>query len=217
MYLLLWAVLVILSTTTTTNVVLAEDAELEFNYLPVAHVRTDPILSQTCLSDHVHTFYGPQLVRPEVTTNDLVRSYPAKHTGLVKENKSLYWHPTIYRYDPDTGLYTIDDIYYTSVYYFWDTTETTFTFPKGFRMIAKDVNAFTECTVGSFKACQRSNCYTENTFFPSRACDMLEITMDFPTCWDGRIDSPDHVSHVVYADDCPSTHPKRIPLVSISV
>jgi hypothetical protein len=39
-----------------------EDPELEMNYLPVANVRTDPIISQTCLSDHVHTtVYGPTI------------------------------------------------------------------------------------------------------------------------------------------------------------
>lgn len=60
---------------------------------PIANVRTDPIISQTCLSDHVHTFLGPPLVRPEVTTEDLVASDPANHSGLVLENKSLYWYP----------------------------------------------------------------------------------------------------------------------------
>ena len=30
--------------------------------LPVGHVRTDAILQKNCLSDHVHTFYGPPLL-----------------------------------------------------------------------------------------------------------------------------------------------------------
>lgn len=49
---------------------------------------------------------------------------------------------------------------------------------------------------------------------------MLEVTMDFPTCWNGELDSDDHRSHVVYADEddlCPETHQSNIPLVSISV
>ena len=28
--------------------------------LPIGHARVDPILQDNCLSDHVHTFYGPQ-------------------------------------------------------------------------------------------------------------------------------------------------------------
>merc|ERR1719277_2506086 len=45
--------------------------------------------------------------------------------------------------------------------------------------------------------------------------------MDFPTCWDGRTDSPDHKSHVVYADldddSCPESHPQVIPTVQVSI
>jgi len=87
-------------------------------------------------------------------------------------------------------------------------------------MIAKDTDAFVEC-VGKWKECTRPDgCQTQNGFFPDRACTMLEITMDFPTCWNGKIDSKDHISHVKYPredDSCPTSHPKRIPLVSISV
>lgn len=92
-----------------------EDPELEMNYLPVANVRTDPIISQTCLSDHVHTFYGPPLVRPDVTTDELIASASAQHTGNVEENKSLYWHPAVYRFNKATKTFTLDTIHYFSV------------------------------------------------------------------------------------------------------
>jgi hypothetical protein len=42
--------------------------------------------------------------------------------------------------------------------------------------------------------------------------------IDFPWCWDGRLDSGDHVSHVIYPDDpreCPASHPRVIPQLSI--
>lgn len=205
----------------------AGEAELEFNYLPIANVRTDPIINQECLSDHVHTFYGPPLVAPSVTTDDLIASKPEDHSGLVEENKSLYWHPSIYRVSSD-GVYTLDEIHYSSVYYFWDTgkNKKTHAFPKGFRMIASDREAFTECVVGNFKPCTRTDdCNipegVDKTFFPAEACDMLEITMDFPSCWDGRIDSDNHRDHVVYRkdddDSCPKSHKKEIPTLSISI
>lgn len=57
------------------------------DYLPVGTVRTDPIISQDCLSDHVHTFVGPQLLRPEVTYEDLVNSDISINSGNVVENK----------------------------------------------------------------------------------------------------------------------------------
>ena len=115
-------------------------------------------------------------------------------------------------------------------YYQWTKGEKTWAFPKGFRMIAADSTAFAKCVVSGgkscdgkkcFKACARADCATENTFFPTQACELLEVTMDFPTCWDGRVDSPDHKSHVVYGDQeensCPATHTKRIPTVSVSI
>lgn len=214
------------SLTTAWSSLATSEAELEFNYLPIAHVRTDPIISDSCLSDHVHTFYGPPLVSPSVTTDDLIATDPSDHSGLVEENKSLYWHPSIYRVSSD-GVFTLDEIYYASVYYFWDTQaeKKTRSFPKGFRMIASDREAFTECVVGDFKPCARADgCEVPDgveTFFPSLACDMLEITMDFPSCWDGRIDSPDHKDHMAYPDEeddsCSAPHDEQVPTLSISI
>lgn len=43
--------------------------------------------------------------------------------------------------------------------------------------------------------------------------------MRFPTCWDGRLDSEDHQSHVAYAEEgefnapCPESHPLRLPKI----
>ena len=31
---------------------------IKMDFLPLADVRTDPIINPTCLADHVHTFYG---------------------------------------------------------------------------------------------------------------------------------------------------------------
>ena len=65
---------------------------MKMDFLPLGDVRTDPIINPTCLSDHVHTFYGAQRMRPETTYEDL-RSADG-NSGNVVENKSLYWHPT---------------------------------------------------------------------------------------------------------------------------
>jgi len=198
---------------------------IKMDYLPVAHVRTDPIISQTCLSDHVHTFYGPQLVHPETDYDDLIATTTSQNTGNVEENKSLYWHPTVYKYDRSTGTYTRDVIAQTSSYYIWDNELDTRAFPNGFRMIAGTKgntggdfpNAFAECVNPS--PCVGGDCYTENDFLPATACEELEVSMSFPTCWDGRLDSDDHTSHVAYTLDgefdgeCPSSHPQRFPQI----
>lgn len=198
---------------------------IKMDFLPIGHVRTDPIISQTCLSDHVHTFYGAQAVRPETDYDTLINTNDDQNTGNIEENKSLYWHPTVYQYDQDTKTYTRNTIAQSSAYYIWDNTVNgrAVAFPHGFKMIAglkgnsggDFPNACAECVNPS--NCQRADCSTGNTFFPSQACDELEVSMTFPSCWDGRLDSADHTSHVAYTmdgeldGDCPSSHPNRLP------
>jgi len=62
-------------------------------YLPIGHLRTDPILSRECLSDHVHTFYGPPMLHPSVTFDELRSAGNTREatSGNVLENQSLYW------------------------------------------------------------------------------------------------------------------------------
>ena len=59
--------------------------------------------------------------------------------------------------------------------------------------------------------------------FPMESCAELEVSMAFPTCWDGvNIDSEDHMSHVSYDieggrfdADCPATHPVKLPEIQL--
>lgn len=91
---------------------------LHQHFLAAGHIRSDPIITQTCLPDHVHTFYGPsQMLHPAVTSQELRDSSPAQTTGGIKENKSLYWHPTIYRHDRHTEKYDRQEIDFGSAYY----------------------------------------------------------------------------------------------------
>lgn len=71
------------------------------DFLPVGHVRTDPIINPNSLSDHVHTFYGPPLLYPKVTFDDLRNSDPNLSSGNIMENQSLYWHPAVYHVAAD--------------------------------------------------------------------------------------------------------------------
>ena len=69
---------------------------MAMEYVPVGHLRTDPIISQECLSDHVHTFYGPPKIHPSVTYEELRSGKnggipPEATSGNVLENQSLYW------------------------------------------------------------------------------------------------------------------------------
>ena len=62
-----------------------------------------------------------------------------------------------------------------------------------------EAKAGAECVGPS--PCERADgCESDDTsFFPSTACAELEVSLSFPTCWDGiNIDSENHRSHVSY-------------------
>jgi hypothetical protein len=109
---------------------------MKMDFLPLGDVRTDPIINPDCLSDHVHTFYNINTLRPEISYEDLRNT--DGNSGNVEENKSLYWHPTVYEVDIDSGgqrTYRKVGIYFASMYYIW-TTGSAAAFPDGFKMVA---------------------------------------------------------------------------------
>mmetsp|Transcript_6632 Transcript_6632/g.7709 ORF Transcript_6632/g.7709 Transcript_6632/m.7709 type:complete len:528 (+) Transcript_6632:87-1670(+) len=210
-------------------------------YKTSGHVRSDPILSQTCVSDHVHTFYGPQQFHPDTTNEDLRTSDPNFSTSKFVENQSLYWHPSIYRVDTDAATgektYELAEVSFAGPYYRWDKdapSPTVEPFPKGFQMIAgfpvdgkveDGVNLFSECLCP--KDCTRSDgCETESDLFPADACGEMGIAMAFPTCWNetaGLGDTNDHISHMAYTLDgtvegeCPIGFGRRLPQIQLFV
>lgn len=191
--------------------------------LPLGNVRTDPLLHPTCLTDHVHTFYGVNAsLRPETTYSDMRNA--KGNSGNVEENKSLYWHPAVYMVS--NGRYTLAPVWFGSAYYVWQTGQPT-AFPNGFNMIARGSNekARMMFTCEAPYPCEREDCSTSGSSnFPSNACAVLEVSLVFPSCWDGvNTQSADMMSHVSYdieADSlgsfdgpCPSSHPVKIPEV----
>merc|ERR1719379_1036230 len=114
---------------------LVDATSVKMDYLPIGHARVDPILRDDCLSDHVHTFYGPQSgVDPRRINSSnqqlelhakLLATDISENTGNVEENKSLYWHPTVYKYNRKTNTYTRDIMAQSTAYYVWETGQTT--------------------------------------------------------------------------------------------
>lgn len=58
--------------------------------------------------------------------------------------------------------------------------------------------------------------YMPNKTFTDANCPQgLRLELQFPSCWNGELDSDDHKSHVAYPDlvgngNCPPTHTKRL-------
>ena len=175
----------------------AAGTSMKIDYLRLANVRTDPITHPDGPSPHVHSFYGATEAAPG-TTYEALRN-AAGNTGNVEENKSLYWHPTIYRYVD--GQYEIQDTSYFSTYYMWPTGETT-AFPDGLKMIGGGAGyeaARQEADCSNPGPCPDGVCDRWNDFFPATSCDELELSMLMPSCWDGvNLDSADHRAHMAY-------------------
>ena len=197
----------------------------KMDFLPLADVRTDPIVAPpTCLADHVHTFYGATAsLRPEMSYDDMLAA--KGNSGNVKENKSLYWHPTLYKLNH--GTHEKADVWFGTAYYVWKTgggKGYTKAFPNGFKMIAKGSHApqkarvrftceaprpcdstATDCRISGDRIvppppCPNTdpseNCFTE---LPQTACAVMEASIVFPSCWDGNSsDSHNHMDHVAY-------------------
>lgn len=210
---------------------------LEENF-PAGHARSDPIISQTCASGHVHTFYGPKNFHPDTTYEDL-RDTPARFSSSSwVENQSLYWHPTVYEVADNgdgTKTYTRAKSKLTA-YYRWDQSAlpAVEAFPPGFRMIAHSNdegadkgeiggqhNLFVECCRDGTQDCETFGFLT----FPNIKCDLMEIFFSMPTCWDGQSlgDDNDHKSHMKYTTNgkvngpCPPGYPRRLPQIELNV
>jgi len=94
---------------------------------------------------------------------------------------------------------------------------------KGSMAICHRCLAASERTMGGNGApCDSS----DTAEFPNKPCPGgIRATVIFPSCWDGKnTDSPDHQSHVAYqpgsalaGDQCPTTHPVRIPQVMYEI
>ncbi|KAF3020177.1 hypothetical protein E8E14_010208 [Neopestalotiopsis sp. 37M] len=129
-----------------------------------------------------------------------------------------------------------------TVYYmrpFSGTNKNTTVFPPGFRMLAGDptlrnrtdsfANICHRCLAASDRLMGGDGAPCDaNDFksFPPKMCaGGIRATVIFPSCWDGKnLDSPDHRTHVAYGpgqalagDQCPDTHPVRIPQVMYEI
>ena len=222
----------LLASLTSVCQVLVGATSSKMDFLALGHVRTDPVTDpascgdgQPGLSGHVHTYYGATAsLRPTTTYEELRKA--CSNSGNVKENKSLYWHPSIYRFDKSTGLYNIETPVFATAYYIWrDAGDgTTKAFQDGFQMIARQgiggakTRAEFNCA-GNQDPCdpkerEGGDCTPLHTCeapvqgdggsfaykcFPPVQCSELEIKIVFPACSNGKKTSSDHMSHVAYA------------------
>jgi len=96
-------------------------------------------------------------------------------------------------------------------------------FPSGLKMLIRDRNnSRTDVRWFCSGLTEGNNgIYRESPYDcdPNTAQKYVSVRITFPQCGNGRLDSADHISHMVFAGEngCPSTHPNKFVRLSITV
>jgi hypothetical protein len=175
---------------------------------------------------HLHTFFGNTGANADSTTESLLESGNSSCRGGVV-NRSAYWVPSMIDTRTNTAVMPTTSSFYYKSGYRGVRPQDIQPFPRGLRMIAGDPRHTSSNHVpGAWRyTCHNHN--TEATTGPSipncSVGDDVRLEIFFPQCWTGRgpggeenVDSPDHTSHMAYANGrgCPASHP--VPLIEIT-
>jgi hypothetical protein len=194
-------------------------------------LRDDPIVypDQPGASHHKHAFYGNTRANARSTRASLLEG---RTTCTDRKDLAAMWVPTAQI--KKGGDWRNATPHRERTYYFpsiRDALGTTHTLPKDLKYIGGDPHAgsWRQNPAVSWFCGERSpvrpwpyNCGPYQT--PRE--DGVRAVVAMPYCWDGWLDSADHVSHVIYPAPndrtphtnpapCPNSHPVNIPSVSI--
>lgn len=176
---------------------------------------------------HHHTFFGNTSLNYKSNLTSLSTTGSSTCDGGTANN-SAYWIPSIVDTSDNTPL--VPD---RSMFYYKTTPGLPILNapPKGLRMIAGNSRASSEADAGRgrFSCNPGPNStnpgdkwhYTIPTGDYCNVGDVIQFTIQFPQCWDGKnLDSPNHQDHMRYENyysGCPTTHPVAIPQITMNV
>lgn len=177
---------------------------------------------------HLHMFYGNTATDANSTADSLANSGGSTCAGGIG-NRSGYWMPALIdTLDGTPQVPTGVQTYYKSGPHPGSQIQS---LPTGLRMIAGNSKATTAAATNSIAT--RFVCISSTSIGPSlgyipgdcAAGSQVWAMIVFPSCWDGvNLDSPDHKSHMSYAvgdpssatgQGCPSTHPVKLPEITM--
>ncbi|ROO63196.1 F5/8 type C domain-containing protein [Micromonospora sp. Llam0] len=186
----------------------------------VSHLKSDdPIVFPNRPGDsHNHTFMGNTTTDAASTTQSLLAGGTLCR---VPGDRSGYWMPTLFNGDTPVPPVGHQVIYYKSGVRDYTSVRP---FPAGLRFLVGSPTTTAAQFVASpayQKGWECGDSY-DNVDFPATcpAGTQLNIRMQAPSCWDGRhLDTPDHVSHIVYPVDgvCPDDHPVAVPMIEFKM
>ena len=170
----------------------------------------DPIVmpGHTGMS-HLHEFFGNTTTNENSTGASLLAG---STTCSDSNNLSAYWVPALYQ--DGTRVAPVS----ARVHYEGRGANVT-AFPAGFMALTgrTDQSAAWGCATRGAQPTFGTSVATVPTCDPG---SRLVAQITFPQCWDGTsLDSADHISHLALASGnvCPTSHPVRVPQVTLTV
>jgi hypothetical protein len=166
---------------------------------------------------HLHTYFGNSAADASSTTDSIRNSGNSTCRGGTA-NRTAYWVPALLDAAGRPQKPRSLEVYYKSGYNGIKPADIK-AFPSGLRIIAGSAKSSSAQRV-AYWGCVNNYIGHPGSIPNCSAGDLLQMTIEFPQCWDGvHLDSTDHVSHVAYPQNgsCPSTHPVAIPAITFNV
>lgn len=188
------------------------------------------IVNPGVVSGHVHSIVGGSNFDKSMTYESTQAS--GCTTAAVSVDKSNYWTPQLYYYDPKATTYEAIPIDVVNTYYLPRAGKDgkVQAFPDGLRMISgspfrRDYNsARPDDNAVSYVCLDYAGGHKgdpewaqRNSFFNHNCPNGMRAQVFFRSCWDGvNLDSADHMSHMAWPSggvdggECPKSHPVRL-------
>jgi len=163
---------------------------------------------------HLHMFFGNTGTNANTTDSSLLDSGGGTCNGF-ELNRSAYWTPALL--DGKGNVVVPEHII---LYYKTKFPGEAQPLPVGLKMISGSAGSSFDVSSVLYWSCGGSgHAYNKSNHIPDCGGDIINASIAFPECWDGRnLDSADHRSHLRFVDGaqlCPSSHPVRLPQISI--
>jgi hypothetical protein len=188
----------------------------------------DPIVFPGQPGDsHMHSFYGNTTTNAYSTAASLLAAPSSCGRNMQTSDRSAYWIPSLYKKNADGSLTQVKDGDQQMFIYYRRPGGTAGPkiqpFPPGLKMLAGSAVATSPQPLWVVQwDCSGGQEYPSMPQCPGGPSQSLHASIEFPSCWNGsQLDSPDHRSHMVYANvdtgACPADHPVSLPQITYEI
>ncbi|SDX81675.1 protein of unknown function [Amycolatopsis xylanica] len=160
---------------------------------------------------HMHEFYGNRSANAQSTLQSL--SLGTTNCDPVVDLSS-YWTPTVYKNGQPIAPERVT-VYYQGI----TNMAAAVPHPRGLRYVIGNAGATNADQNPSARWSCTGSSPSSRDFMNCAPGSKLETYLDFPTCWDGRLDSPNHRDHMAFAlgQTCPAGYPHVVPRLELLI